>query len=449
LKTFPIGGIHPPENKLTANIPIEHLLVPVRVTIPVSQHIGAAATIIVTKDEYVKTGQIIARANGFISSNIHSSVSGKVNKIDSIIDTTGYKQTAVFIDVEGDEWIETIDRSEKIAEEIKLPPDKIIERCFDCGIVGMGGAAFPLHVKLTVPEGKKCNLLLINGVECEPYLTSDHRLMLERGEEILIGVSILMKALNVEKAIIGIENNKPDAITHLSNLATGFKGISVQPLKVKYPQGAEKQLIKALAKREVPSGRLPLDVGVVVQNVSTAFAVYEAVQKNKPLFERVVTITGKSVAKPGNYLVRTGTPVSSLIETAGGIPEDTGKIVNGGPMMGKAVNSTDIPVSKGTSGIILFPLEESKRKEINPCIRCAKCVTACALNFEPFLLMTLSEKGLFERAEKERITDCMECGSCAYTCPANRPILDYIRLGKTTVLKMAREQKLKEQATIK
>ncbi|MCX6254558.1 MAG: electron transport complex subunit RsxC [Bacteroidia bacterium] len=443
LKTFPIGGIHPPENKLTADMAIGYLPIPESVTIPVSQHIGAPATTIVNKGDYVKTGQVIATSKGFVSSNVHSSVSGKVNKIDSIVDTTGYKQTAVFIDVEGDEWIDTIDRSDEIVAEIKLSPEEITEKCLESGIVGMGGATFPSHVKLTVPEGKKCDLLIVNGVECEPYLTSDHRLMLERGKEILIGVTILMKALKVAEAKIGIENNKPDAIVHLTKLAKGFKGITVYPLKVKYPQGAEKQLIKALINREVPSGHLPLDVGVVVHNVGTAYAVYEAVQKNKPLFERVVTITGKSLARPGNFFVRTGTPISKLIEAAGGMPGDTGKIVNGGPMMGKAVNNTDVPVIKGTSGIILFPREESQRAEIKPCIRCGKCISACALNLEPFLLMTLSEKGLFERAEKERITDCMECGSCSYTCPADRPLLDYIRLGKSTVIRMVRERNMK------
>ncbi len=443
LKTFPLGGIHPPENKLTANMVIGYLPIPENVTIPVSQHIGAPATTIVNKGDYVKTGQVIASIKGFVSSNIHSSVSGKVNKVDTIIDTTGYKQEAVFIDVEGDEWIETIDRSSEIVTEIKLSSEKIIKRCLESGIVGLGGATFPSHVKLTVPAGKKIDLLIINGVECEPYLTSDHRLMLERGEEILIGVAILMKALKVDSAKVGIENNKPDAIDHLTKLATGFKGITIHALKVKYPQGAEKQLIKALINREVPSGHLPLDVGAVVHNVGTAYAVYEAVQKNKPLFERVVTITGKSLALPGNFFVRTGTPIRKLIEAAGGMPDDTGKIVNGGPMMGKAVNNIDIPVVKGTSGIILFPHNESERSEINPCIRCAKCISACALNLEPFLLMTLSEKGLFERAEKERITDCMECGSCSYTCPAGRPLLDYIRLGKSTVIKMARERNMK------
>jgi len=447
LKTFPVGGVHPPENKLTAGIPIQVLPVPTAVVIPVSQHIGVPATVIVNKGDKVKTGQKIAESKGFVSSNIHSSVSGKVNRIDSVIDTSGYKQTAIFIDVDGDEWVETIDRSDEIIVDIRLTSEEIVKRCLESGIVGLGGATFPSHVKLTVPSGKKCDILIINGVECEPYLTSDHRLMMERGEEILIGISILMKALNVNMARIGIENNKLDAIEHMTKLAGGFQGITVHALKVKYPQGAEKQLIKALINREVPSGRLPLDVNCVVHNVGTSFAVYEAVQKNKPLFERVVTITGKSLTNPGNYLVRTGTPISKLIEAAGGLPEDTGKIICGGPMMGKAISNPDVPVVKGTSGIVLLPRDESVRAEVNPCIRCAKCVSVCALNLEPYLLMTLSERGMFEKAEHERITDCMECGSCSYTCPAGRPLLDYIRLGKSTVIKIARERVVKQKVS--
>jgi len=444
LKTFPTGGVHPPENKLTAGIPIEYLPVPPNVVIPLSQHIGAPAIPAVNKGDYVKVGQVIGTGKGFVSANIHSSVSGKVNKIDLAPDSGGFKQNAVYIDVEGDEWLDTIDRSKEIKREISLSREEIVKKCLESGIVGLGGATFPSHVKLTVPSGKKCEVLIINGVECEPYLTSDHRLMLEKGEEVLVGVSILMKALNVTSAMIGIENNKPDAIARMSELAAGsFKGITVHPLKVKYPQGAEKQLIKALTGREVPSGKLPLDVGAVVHNVGTAFAVYEAVQKNKPLFERVVTVTGKMVSKPGNYMVRTGTPLIRLIEAAGGIPENTGKIINGGPMMGKAVSNTDVPVVKGMSGVILMPAEESGRRVIEPWIRCAKCVSACPLTLEPYLLMTLSEKSMFERAEKERITDCMECGSCSFTCPAGRPLLDYIRLGKSTVIRMARERNLK------
>lgn len=443
LKTFPVGGIHPPENKLTAGEVIRCLPVPESVAIPVSQHIGAPATPVVTKGDSVKTGQVIAAGKGFISSNIHSSVSGKVSKIDFVIDSSGFKQTAVFIDVEGDEWIDSIDSSNDIKRDIKLSAEEIRKKCLEAGIVGMGGATFPSHVKLTVPEGKKCNVLIINGVECEPYLTSDHRLMLEKGEEVLTGISIIMKALAVDKAMVGIENNKKDAIDNMTALASHFQGITIHALKVKYPQGAEKQLIKSLINREVPSGHLPLDVGAVVHNVGTAYAIYEAVQKNKPLFERVVTVTGTSLARPGNYLVRTGTPVRKLIEAAGGIPDDTGKIISGGPMMGKALNNIDAPVVKGTSGIILFPVSKSRRNEIKPCIRCAKCVSVCAMGLEPFLLMTLAQKGLFERAENERITDCMECGCCSFSCPADRPLLDYIRLGKSTVVRMARERNLK------
>jgi len=443
LKTFPKGGIHPPENKLTAGKQTEVLPLPVSVAIPVSQHIGAPATVIVNKGDIVKTGQVIAVSKGFVSVNIHSSVSGKVNKIDSIVDTTGYKQTAVFIDVEGDEWVDNIDRSDNLITDIKLSPEEIISRCQESGIVGLGGATFPSHVKLSVPSGKRCDLLIINGVECEPYLTADHRLMLEKGKEILVGISILMKALKIKRALVGIENNKTDAIAHLKKLSASFEGIEICPLKVKYPQGAEKQLIKALTGREVPSGRLPIDVNVVVHNAGTTFAVYEAVQKNKPLIERVVTITGKNLTNPGNYFVRIGTPVSLLIEKAGGLPDDTGKIISGGPMMGKALINTDVPVVKGMSGIILFPASESDRMPSQPCIRCAKCVSVCPLGLEPYLLMLLTQKGLFEKAEEERITDCMECGSCSYTCPAGRPLLDYIRLGKSTVIKKARERVVK------
>lgn len=439
-KTFPQGGIHPPDNKLTVDKPIVVLPLPSQVTVPVSQHIGAPATPVVEKGEAVMTGQIIARAKGFVSANIHSPVSGKVNKIELVTDTTGYKQMAVMIDVEGDEWIETIDRTVTFVKEVAMTREQIIERCQLCGLAGMGGATFPTHIKLTVPAGKKCDLVIINGVECEPYLTSDHRLMLEKGPEVLTGTTIIMKALGVEKAIIGIEANKPDAINHLTVLSKDFKGVTVQPLKVKYPQGGEKQLIKACTGLEVPSGGLPLDVGVVVQNVGTAFAVYEAVQKNKPLIERVVTVTGKSVSNPGNFLVRIGTPVTRLIEAAGGMPDDTGKVVNGGPMMGKALAMTDVPVTKGTSGIILFPAEEAQRSEVMPCIRCGKCSSACAMGLEPYLLAAASERSMWEKAEKEKITDCMECGACSYTCPAKRPLLDYIRLGKTTVMRLARER---------
>lgn len=443
LKTFPFGGTHPPDNKITARSRLEYLPLPISVAIPVSQHIGAASVPVVNKGDKVLTGQLIARSNGFVSTNIHSSVSGTVNKIDSVPDSTGYKQTSIIIDVAGDEWMPAIDRDQTIIREIKLSGDEIIAKCHEAGIVGMGGAAFPTHIKLKVPEGKTCSLLIINGAECEPFLTSDHRLMLEKGEEIIIGIRIMMKALGIGKAIVGIENNKSDAITSLNSLCNGSDGITVQPLKVKYPQGGEKQLIKSLINREVPSGGLPIDVGVIVQNVATAFSVYEAVQKNKPLIERVVTVTGRSVKRPANFIVRIGTPVGKLIEAAGGMPDDSGKIINGGPMMGKALSNSEVPVVKGTSGIVIFPQDEAVRTESGPCIRCGKCVSVCALKLEPFLLMALSERGLYERAENECITDCCECGSCSFICPARKPLLDYIRLGKINVMKNIRERKMK------
>ncbi|MFN8241602.1 MAG: RnfABCDGE type electron transport complex subunit C [Bacteroidales bacterium] len=282
---------------------------------------------------------------------------------------------------------------------------------------------------------------MINGVECEPYLTSDHRLMIERGNEILTGTRAMMKALGVTRAVIGIENNKPDAINNLRELLNGSGDIEVTPLKVKYPQGGEKQLIKALVNREVPSGGLPIDTGVVVQNAGTAFAVYEAVQKNKPLFERVVTLPGTGLKKPSTLRVRIGTPVKALVEAAGGLPEDAGKIINGGPMMGRSIPNLDIPVTKATSGIVIIPETEARRPAFQPCIRCGRCLDVCFFGLEPSLLMSLTEKGFYERAEAEKITDCCECGSCSYICPARRPLLDYIRQGKATVINARRLKK--------
>ena len=441
LKTFLKGGVHPAANKLSADKAIEILPLPKTVTIPISQHIGAPAKVLVAKGDILKVGQKIAESGGFVSANIHSSVSGTVFKIDSIIDTSGYKKPCVIINVEGDEWGDNIDKSKDLKKDFALSAEDIVKKISDAGIVGLGGATFPSHVKLSIPKGKKADVLIINGVECEPYLTADHRLMLEKGEEILVGTKILMKALNVDKAFIGIENNKPDAISYFSELVENYAGIQVVPLKVKYPQGGEKQLIKAVTKREVPSGGLPIDVGAVVHNVGTAFAVYEAIQKNKPLFERVVTVTGKSVKNPLNLLVRIGTPTINLIEAAGGIPENTGKIVSGGPMMGKAIVNTDVPITKGSSGVLLFEEKESKRQEVQNCIRCGKCVTVCPMGLEPYLLMNLVENKMWDELEKNYVLDCIECGSCMFTCPSQRPLLDYIRLGKSTVNNIKRSRK--------
>ena len=434
MKTFRIGGVHPAENKLSAGKAIETLGLPKQAVFPLSQHIGAPALPIVKKGDLVKVGTKIAEAGGFVSAPIFSSVSGKVNKVDSVIDASGYRKPAIFIDVEGDEWEETIDRSNVLEAKCELTPEEIVTKIKNAGIVGMGGACFPTHVKLTPPPGCRAECVIINAVECEPYLTADHRLMLEKTDEILVGVSILMRAAKVSKAYIGIENNKPDAIQRMTEKATQYPGIEIVPLKVKYPQGGEKQLIDAVIGRQVPAPpAIPIHVGAVVQNVGTAYAVYEAVQKNKPLFERVVTVTGKSLKNPSNFLTRMGTPMSQLIEAAGGLPEDTGKVIGGGPMMGKALANTEVPICKGSSGILLMNDKEARRAEPQPCIRCAKCVGVCPMGLEPFLLATCSAKGDWERVEHEMIMSCIECGSCQFTCPSHRPMLDYIRLGKGKV----------------
>ena len=433
LKTFSIGGVHPHGNKLSAGQPIVTAEIPKKAYILLGQHIGAPAKPIVAKGDMVKVGQKIAEAGGFVSAAIHSSVSGKVAKIDNVIDASGYPKPAVIIDVTGDEWEESIDRTDTIVRECSLSPEEIVKKIADMGIVGMGGACFPAQVKLTPPPAFKPECVVINGAECEPYLTADHSLMLAHPEEIMVGITILMKAIKVNKAYIGVENNKPDAIEALKTAAKSYSGIEVVPLKMKYPQGGEKQLIQAITGRYVGSGALPISTGALVQNVGTAYAVYEAVQKNKPLFERVVTVTGKSVKTPSNFLARIGTPVQQLIDACGGLPEDTGKIISGGPMMGKALVNTDVPTAKGTSGITIMNTKDAKRGEVHPCIRCAKCVSACPMGLEPYLIAQLAEHGEFERLEKEDVMDCLSCGACQFTCPANRPLLDFIALGKAKV----------------
>ena len=442
LRTFSLGGIHPKENKLSAGVKIVPAPLPKEVIIPLGMHIGAPATACVAKGDEVKVGTLIAKSSGFVSANIYSSVAGKVTKIDSVFDASGYKKPAIIISVaEEDVWEESIDRSPELVRECSLDAKAIIDKINEAGIVGLGGATFPTHVKLSPPPGSKAEVLIINAVECEPYLTSDHQLMLEHGEEILVGCTILMKALSVDKCIIGVENNKPDAIKHLSGLCAQYKGIEVMPLKVQYPQGGEKQLIDAVLSKQVKSGALPISTGAVVQNVGTIYAVYEAIQKNKPLLERVVTVTGKSLDKPANYLARIGTPLKTLIEASGGIPETTGKIIGGGPMMGKALLSADLPVTKGTSGILLISQEESVRKPMRACIRCAKCVNVCPMGLNPTFLMVDTQQQDWERAERGHIVDCIEGGSCSFTCPSNRPLLDFIRMGKQQVMGIIRNRK--------
>ena len=446
MKTFPIGGVHPSDNKKwSKSKAIEVMELPDVVTIPLAQHIGAPATALVKKGDAVKVGDKIAEATGFMSANIHAPISGTVTAVDLQPNGQGLRQMMVTIKREGDEWAEGIDLSTDLVKECNLSSAEIIARIKEAGIVGMGGATFPTHVKLSIPEGKKAEILIINGVECEPYLTSDYRTMLERGEELLVGTSILMKAVSVEKAVVGVENNKPDAIKHLKELAKSYNGIEIKPLKTMYPQGGEKQLIAAVTGREVPAPpALPIDVGAVVCNASTAVAVYEAVQKNKPLVQRVVTVTGKSIKDTKNLLTRFGTPVSALIEKCGGLPEGDNRVLNGGPMMGRPMSNLQSPVMKGCSGITVISGKEALRGEPSACIKCAKCVEACPMGLEPYLLAKQSKKKAWGEMEKNDITSCIECGCCQFTCPANIALLDYVRLGKQTVMGIIRARNAKK-----
>ena len=394
IKTFSKGGVHPEENKLSAHQPIQDFPMPKQIIVPLGQCLGAPADCIVKKGDRVLTGQLIGTAKGFVSANVHSPATGTVAKVDVVMNHTGYYKPAVFINVEEkDEWAEGIIETDELLTDIKLDSKQIIDKVKECGIVGMGGATFPTHVKLMVPEGKKAEYIIINAAECEPYLTCDFRLLLEKTQEFLVGVKILMKAVSVDKGIIGIEENKMEAIELLDKTINAnrdlYKGIEVQPLKTKYPQGGEKQLIKAVTGREVPSGKLPIETGCVVVNVASTYAIYEAVQKNKPLIERIVTVTGKSVKKPCNLRVRFGTPANLLIDAAGGLPENITDVINGGPMMGKSVSVTDFPVMKGTSGILLMTLDEAQDRRQTNCIRCGRCAIACPMGLQPFLLQTV------------------------------------------------------------
>lgn len=438
MNTFPIGGIHPSDNKeWSKDKAIEVIELPNEVLIPMIQHIGAPATPIVQKGDRVLTGQLIGQATGFVSANIHSPISGTVTAIDAYPNGQGQRRIMIAIKREGDEWLESIDRSPELKRECNLSSKEIIEKVKDAGIVGLGGAQFPTHVKLSIPDGQKAEMLIVNGVECEPYLTSDYRNMLERAEMMLTGVEILMRALNVERAVIGVENNKPDAIAHLEEVIArdNYRGIEVMPLKMRYPQGGEKQLIAAVTGRQVaPPPALPISEGVVVSNVSTAIAVYEAVQKNKPLIERVVTITGKHLGSTHNFLTRLGTPLNSLLDLAGGLPEGDVKLLNGGPMMGRAIVDITGPINKGCSGITILSGKEAARGKENVCIKCAKCVEACPMGLEPYLLSKLAKLQKWDMAEEHNTIDCIECGCCSYTCPSYIPLLDYIRIGKQTVM---------------
>ena len=432
------GGIHPLEGKeLTAGKELRIAPLFDKYIVPVRQSIGAPPTLTVKKGDTVKKGQRIAEPGGFVSVPLHSPVCGTVGDIVEITGVTGASEQAVEIIADGtDEWDTGLDPIPNWADTEK---DVLKKRILDAGIVGMGGAAFPTHVKLSPPPEKNIDTLIINGAECEPFLTADHRLMLTRTEEALTGIAIAAKILKVSRIFVGVEDNKMDAIEKMTAAAAKFK-ITVGPLHVKYPQGAEKQLIYALTGRQVLEGGLPMDVGCVVMNIGTAAAVHDAVVLGHPLIERITTVTGTPVADPANYLARIGTPIRKLLELSGGVKENPAKVIMGGPMMGFAQSNIDVPVAKNSSGVLLMAPEEIEQFEGNPCIRCSRCVKACPMNLLVPTLSTMIEAGEFAMAEQNYVMDCVECGTCAYICPAKRPLVQHFRRAKAEILAKRRKK---------
>ena len=453
MKTFSMGGIHPNDSKISHNSNIEILPLPKSVFISMAQHLGAPATPVVSVGDEVKAGQIIGEPAGFISAYVHSSVSGKVKSLNARKDLSGKLATHVEIIVSGQEWIEGVDLSEDLVTDIPTDNKQILEDIKLGGVVGLGGATFPAHVKLSPPPGKTAEFLILNGTECEPYLTSDHRLMMEKPHQVIIGAAIMRQVLGGCKTIIGIEENKPEAIKNINkalaeliSISPVYSGIDVVILKKKYPQGGEKQLIEAITRRQVKSMGLPIDVGAVVQNVATSFAVYEAVLKKKPLISNILTVTGNCLAEENqkNYLYPIGVPLSYIAECAGGIPEAAVKIISGGPMMGKAIVNMDATTVKGSSSLLYLTEDQTKRRDVSACIRCGKCVDACPMGLEPYLLYKLSKNNLLEELEDNAAQDCIECGSCLYGCPAGIPLLDLIRPAKGDVIKEIRNRSVKK-----
>ena len=452
-KTFSIGGVHPADKKISAGCRIEVLPTPQTVYISMAQHLGAPATPVVAAGDKVKAGQVIGEPAGFISAYVHSSVSGTVKSVGPRPDLAGNKVPHVEIAVEGDEWADGIDLSDTLVTEIPADNKFIIDRIKSNGVVGLGGATFPTHVKLTPPEGKKAEILILNGAECEPYLTSDYRIMLEKADQIIVGAAIMKQVLGGPRTVVGIEDNKPEAIesmkaaiARLQAKSAAYNGIEVVVLRKKYPQGGEKQLIDAVARRQVKSMGLPIDVGAVVQNVATSLAVYDAVMKNRPLTTNTLTVTGDCLPadRQKNYLFRIGVPFSFIVEQSGGMPEDAVKVISGGPMMGKAISNLDATTVKGSSSILYLTAEQTVRKPESNCIRCGKCVEACPMGLEPYLLNKLARNGMMDELEQNAIQDCIECGCCLYSCPANIPLLDVIRIAKGDVMRAIRARSAKK-----
>lgn len=432
-------GVHPDDHKyFTNNKSIEMMPLPEEVFIPLQQHIGVPGEPLVEKGQDVKTGEVIGKSEKFVSSPVHASVTGKVKAIDSFLHPLGMKVTMINIQRTGeDEWV----KGNAFPDWQNTPVEKLRDAIWQAGIVGLGGAAFPTHVKLAPPKEKKIDTFILNGVECEPYLTADHRAMLEMGDKILDGMSVIMKVLGTENGFIGIENNKPDAVEVMRDLIAR-RGLPYQviPLKVKYPQGAEKMLIEAVIKRKVPTGGLPMDVGTVVNNVGTALAVADAILEGKPLVERVLTVTGDGINDPKNVMARIGTPFNSVVEFCGGLDENTMEVFMGGPMMGFAQHDLSVPVVKATSGIVCKKESTVARAKNYPCIQCGSCVSACPMNLLPTRLSSFAEKAKWDEAEKLGILNCIECGSCAYICPSHIPLVQWIRVGKLKVTENKRKK---------
>ena len=438
-KTFQLGGVHPEANKFAHSADVETFPLPDQAVVYMTQHLGAPATPIVKKGDKVKVGQLIGEAQTFMCANIHAPISGTVNRVDMIADISGYKKPAIVIDREGDEWDESIDTTPDIIRDIKLNKEEIIARMKSCGIVGLGGACFPTHIKYMLKPEQKCEYLIVNAAECEPYISTDNRVILERTEQCMIGIEAALIASGAPKAIIGIENNKPEAIAALVEMSKKFTNIEVQPLKMKYPQGAEKQLIKAITGRSVPNGALPISVGCIVNNITTMYVLYQAVQKNKPIVQAYTTVSGKSIPKEQCkiFRLRLGTSIRDVLNAVG-IPEDTGKIISGGPMMGKAIANLDAYISKGMGSLLFMNEKESLRGETRPCLRCGKCVSACPMGLQPYMLHALSDLKRYEDCEHYGIMNCIECGCCSFSCPSFRPLVDMIRVGKAKTGAMIR-----------
>lgn len=437
-KTFPKGGIHPYEEKeLTSGKAIWNASIPAVTVLPLQQHIGAPPECLVEPGDEVREGQLVGQAKGFVSANVHSPVPGKVREIREIYLPTGVRSKAIVIDLAGE--FDRLGKETSPRDWSSMGAEALLAAIQEMGIVGMGGATFPTHVKYTLPKGSKCTHLILNGTECEPYLSADHRLMLSAADRIVEGLAIVERILNPEHVAIGIEINKLDAIEVMRKaVEKAGRPYRVVPLVIKYPQGDEKQLVRAITGKEIPSGGLPMDVGAVVSNTGTIHAIYEAVVLQKPVIERIVTVSGGAIAKPANVKARVGTPIAELIEECGGFSELPRKVVSGGPMMGFTVYDLDTPITKGTSGILALSPREVRDADETACIQCGRCIRACPMGLEPTILYKLINKFDYGAAVDRGLMDCRECGCCGYSCPARIPLVQGLRVGK----RMARRKKV-------